>query len=167
MNNQIENYWKIYLMINDWIKFADVKAGILLTIYGLISTIVYTNANSVYLNLQVSSFRIIICVGICLSSIVSITYTFLCINPRLNKPNIKSIIFFGDIANKFDSFENYYDESVRIVKDDPKLIKQITEQIYTNSLIASKKFHNIKIAVQFFSISIFLLIFLIFVYFTT
>ena len=41
---KIEEYWKILSNTNDWIKYSDTKATILLTLYGVLLTIVYTNA---------------------------------------------------------------------------------------------------------------------------
>ena len=33
MNEKIESYWRIYQEINEWVKYSDAKAGILVTIY--------------------------------------------------------------------------------------------------------------------------------------
>jgi len=44
-----EELWKILLKNIEWIKFSDTKAVFLLTIYGVLLTIVYSNSGKVYL----------------------------------------------------------------------------------------------------------------------
>mgnify|MGYP007050349187 FL=1 len=34
--NKFDNYWNTYNTINEWIKFSDTKAGIIITIYPLV-----------------------------------------------------------------------------------------------------------------------------------
>ncbi len=56
--NKIQEYWNILGNINDWIKYSDTKATILLTLYGVIITIVYTNANDTLIGFNSSNWTL-------------------------------------------------------------------------------------------------------------
>ncbi|MEZ4949133.1 MAG: hypothetical protein R2784_07075 [Saprospiraceae bacterium] len=47
MDEKTENYWKILETNLDWIRYSDAKATGILTIYGLLVTIAFTNLNRI------------------------------------------------------------------------------------------------------------------------
>lgn len=164
--NKIEEYWKILSNTNDWIKYSDTKATILLTLYGVLLTIVYTNAKETLDALTKSNWILFFSIlsGVC--SIVSVLFAFLCINPRLKNENPNSIIYFGHIQSKFNSASDYRNLANEIINDDTKYIEEISEQVYTNSNIAWKKFSNVSWSIRFFFASIIFVVFSIAIYLT-
>lgn len=148
--NKSEEYWKILQSINDWIKYSDTKATILLTLYSVIITIVYSNAEAVYNSLNSSNSILFSGVVSVVLAIVSIVFSFLCINPSLKNKNPNSIIYFGHIKAKFETHELYKTEAEEKMNDPEKYTEEISEQIHTNSKIAWQKFSNITWSIRFF-----------------
>lgn len=148
-----EELWKIYERNCDWIKFSDTKAGILLTIYGIIITIIYSNSSDLYLVLNQSKILVFTSTVVGITSIISVSFSFLCINPRLKNTNIKSNIFFGTITKNHLNLKSFKESLKK-----HKLKEDLQEQVYTTSKIADKKFKNITWSIRFFVLSLFILI---------
>lgn len=160
-----EEYWKILNKTTAWIKFSDTKAIVVLTVYGIIITIIYSNSKDVYEYLSNSTFSIILSIIVVILSILSLLFSFLAINPRLKNSNANSIIFFGHIQEKYKNHSDYYLQSQQILSDENEYEKQIAEQVYTNSKIAWKKFKNVSYSIRCFFLSIIILIAILTEYF--
>ncbi|MCR6641726.1 MAG: DUF5706 domain-containing protein [Sporocytophaga sp.] len=159
-----DDYWRILESTNEWIRFSDQKAGILLTVYGVIVTVIYSNSDTVYLALSKSYYQIFLTIVTVLLSGISITYAFLCLNPSLKNSNPKSIIYFGHVQAHNKSCNEYIQNSKAILEDDTLLIEQEAEQVYINSTIAWKKFRFVSLAIRFYFLSIFTLLLSLFMY---
>ncbi len=162
--NRIEEYWKVLSNTNEWIKYSDTKATILLTLYGVLLTIIYTNAEETLNALTKSNWILVFSILSGISSIVSVVFSFLCINPRLKNENPNSIIYFGHIQSKFNNASDYRNLANEIINDDSKYIEEISEQVFTNSNIAWKKFSNVSWSIRFFFASIIFVAFSIVIY---
>jgi len=165
MENRNENYWKTFQNINDWIKFSDTKAGIIVTVYGLILTIIYSNAQDVYTWTSSSIFILIITIVAVILTILSVFFAFLCINPSLKNKNPKSLIYFGHIATKNKKYLEYLSDATTVFEDTDKLSTQLSEQIYENSKIAWSKFKNVTYSIRLFFASILCLLIILISYY--
>lgn len=159
-----EKYWNILQQINDWVKYSETKASIILTVHGIIITVIYSNSENVYDALNNSQILFYFTIPYALLCILSIFFSFKCVNPRLKKKNPKSFIYFGHIAEKFTDFQDYHSKSKLIIEDQDEFEKQISEQIYVNSSIAWKKFVNVTWSLRFFIASTTILILTVFIY---
>lgn len=162
--NKIQEYWNILGNINDWIKYSDTKATILLTLYGVIITIVYTNANDTLIGLNSSNWILFFSILSITLSGLSILFSFLCVNPSLKNNNPESIIYFGHIQKKFKNATEYLEKSDEIIKSELKHQKELTEQIHTNSKIAWKKFSYVTWSIRFFAFALISMIITILTY---
>ena len=154
--NKFDNYWNTYNTINEWIKFSDTKAGIIITIYSVILTILYSNANETYEIVSSSWIYISLTLLSAILAGVSLYYCFRCLLPRVEneKGNHRSVIYFGHITAKFESHESYEQYANDEFADETKFQKQIAEQVYTCSEIAQKKFKNVSQAIVLFFYSL-------------
>ena len=164
MERKIENLWKTYQMVNDWVKFSDIKAGVVITVIGLCYTIIYTNANTVYSYLTSSNLILILAIITIILSMLSGFYAFKCLNPRLNNQNPNSILYFGHISQNAN-FNAYITQLNDVFQDNENVVRQLAEQVHTNSKIAWNKFINVTYSIRFFFIGISLLIINIIIYF--
>jgi len=163
-NNKIQEYWSILSNINDWIKYSDTKATIILTLYGVILTIIYSNANDVLIGINNSYWILSLSILTALFSVLSIIFSFLCINPRLKNSTPNSIIYFGDIHTKFKNSTDYFEASSGFLSKPINYSKELAEQIYTNSNIAWKKFSNVTYSLRFFFCALICMFFSILTY---
>jgi hypothetical protein len=158
MKDKIEHYWRTYQMINDWIKFSDTKASVILSVFGVLYTIVYSNSDKVYQALK-SSNTILLFSSICfILSLCSIFFAFRCLNPKLKKAKPKSVLYFGDIY-QLANHEVYLTRSDKVFEDEILVTTQLSEQIFINSNIAWDKFKSVAISIRFFFAVIIFLIF--------
>ena len=162
--DKTQEYWNILGNTNDWIKYSDTKATILLTLYGVIITIIYSNASESLNGITNSNWTIFFSTLSIILSLLSIIFAFLCINPRLNNDNPNSIIYFGHIQKKFKNAEEYSTKASEIISSENNYQKELTEQIHTNSKIAWKKFKNISWSIRFFTFSLIFMIITILTY---
>ncbi len=149
--NKNQEYWNILGNITNLIKYSDTKAAILLTLYGVIITIVYSNSADVLIALKNSNWTLGFSFASLIFSLISIVFAFLCINPRLKNENSNCIIYFGNIQKKFKTADEYSIHSTEILSDETGYQKQLAEQIHTNSTIAWKKFSNVAWSIRFFA----------------
>lgn len=149
MKNKV---WEIYNLIIDWIKFADAKAGLFLALNTGVAAFVATGLFQDRVLTFVSShlivkWSLIFCI---IFWLINSIFLILCLNPCLKTPeNKSSLVFYGDIASKYDFPEDLYkkyDETTEeiFIKDD------LIPQLCYVSDIAKMKFNNIKIAIWFY-----------------
>lgn len=164
--NKIQEYWNILGNINDWIKYSDTKATILLTLYGVIITIIYSNSTDVLSGITNSNWTLTFSIIVVIFSLLSIVFAFLCINPQLKNENPNSIIYFGHIQKKFQNANDYLSSSLEIIENENSYQKELAEQIHTNSRIAWKKFSNVTWSLRFFFGTLIFMLFSVLIYLT-
>ncbi|MBC9873471.1 Pycsar system effector family protein [Macrococcoides bohemicum] len=169
----IENYEVNLQRQLDWIKNTDTKSSIILSLYGVLITLLITNklidkfaiiiskmiidisfSNIIYLVLMIFSF-ILILLG--LYNLISVLIPRLSHHLKDEKYISKnSIIFFESINNY--SYEEFVSRNVSITKDE--YISDLVSQIYINSKICTKKHQLFTKGVKMLSIGSILFIFL-------
>lgn len=142
-----QEYWNILNSTQDAIKYSDTKATIILTLFSVILTVVYSNAEQVLIALKTSNTVMCFSIFSITFAVLSSLFAFLCINPRLKNNNPKSIIYFGHIQKKFSNFNDYHTKAEDILANDYS--SELAEQIYSNSKIAWAKFSNVTWCIRF------------------
>lgn len=155
MKDNIDSLWNIYNAVNEWIKFSDTKAAVVLATNGVILSLFFSNIFNYIKIEQLTILMIILIIIGTTAGLFSIIFAILCLIPNTETNNKKSLIFFGDIA-KFESSEKYSDEVEKKLFIDLK--HQISEEIWINSRIASNKYDNVSSSIKLLLISILFLI---------
>ncbi len=132
--------------VSDWIQSADKKSAFLSAYYsgiflGTVSfkgIVISSISNFENWGLCLYTILIIITIGL---FILGIFFLISSVFPRLKNTNTnKSLFYFGNVA-KLKPID-YFNEMEKLTEEDAK--KQISEQIYTNSIIADQKMNNVK-----------------------
>lgn len=147
-------YWSILQNTLESIKHSETKAGLMITAYGVLSTVIYLNAASIFNLVSQNPVTIILGVLSFLSGISSFYFALRCINPRFLKAGGDSIIFFGIIGSKYPTAQDYYEESKGIIENKEKFNLQIAEQIHINAKIAIRKFTDVGRSIRLFVVNI-------------
>ncbi len=142
-----DQVWKVLSLVNEWIRHADSKAGVTLAFTGVMATMTYNLAGT-------ADFASLLAVAaLSITGVLLITTGALCactLIPRTNDRDIpqeeKSRIFFDSIASNF-TLSQYRIELPNLVEDSDRLVRELTDQIYANSVIASVKSRFAKRAV--------------------
>lgn len=169
MSNTIHNerYWQILQLNIEWLRFSETKATLILTVYGILFTLIYTNSNAVFESVVNSTWVMAMVLIFGAISLTSIILAFLCINPILKNKNPNSIIYFGHISKKFRNQGQYKAFAKSVLDDEEAYSDQITEQIYVISKVAWKKYWMVTWSLRFFVCSIAFLLLILMVYLTT
>lgn len=158
-----EKLWNIHSSNNEWIRFSDAKAGVLITVYGVIITIVYSNADKVYSAISDNKTLSFLSIILVLLALISIALCFMTLNPSLKNDNPTSTIYFGHIKEKYADYEEYHNDVTTKI-DSNEFDKQIAEQIFVNSKIAWSKFRNVTWAIRLFSAIVLILLICLSIY---
>jgi hypothetical protein len=68
-----------------------------------------------------------------------------------------NVFFFGDVISKFGDVKEFSETFYKVSLDEKELFSQLGEQIFIISKIAAWKFKNVRRAVSFLGIGLFLL----------
>ena len=91
--------------------------------------------------------------------LISVFYCFRVFRPQIIKEKYDdNVFFFGDAVSKFGDIEGYIENVNRVVKDKPTLYRQLAQQLHVESTIITTKFKNVQKGIQFFGLSIALII---------
>ncbi|MEE9431047.1 MAG: Pycsar system effector family protein, partial [Melioribacteraceae bacterium] len=119
-------------------------------IYQSVETLFNDGTNSMILYILVGTW-------FCCTAI-SVFYCVRCFIPKIEGKFDKNILFFEDVITKFGTVKEFANTFYEISKDDNQLFKQMGEQIFIISKIASWKFKNVRIAIRFLAINLSLLL---------
>jgi len=161
MDEKTENYWRILEVNLEWIRYSDAKAAGILTVYGVIVTVVYSKAAELFGETGTNGFfsaEMITTVAFGVASLIAIYYAFRCITPRIVKSQTPSIIFFTTIRQHYHSMQDYQEATHQVLESKVGLDEQLAQQIYINARIAQQKFSNVANSIRFFVLSILLLV---------
>ena len=142
----LETLWKTYDTINGHIKFSDTKAAAVLASSGFIySTIISKFIDNKDFIIGHPLLLSVLIFGFILG-FASICFSILCLNPRMVDNDPKSLIFFRDIAKKYENYDDYKEDILINFGDDEKALNQMTQQVWVASSIAAYKYNYVKFA---------------------
>jgi len=145
MLNTMGHSWDIFKTINEFSRFSDTKAGVILAFAG---------GSAVFLSNRIDALHEIIvqhaadCWGIALYVVVfaylvslvgAIAAALKSIWPSMGNGETRSLIFFKHIAEDFSGDHARYAEKLRSL-DDQAMEAELAQQICANAVIAHAKF---------------------------
>lgn len=166
----IEDYWFIIKYNHEQIRFAEIKASAVISLYSILLTVAYTldilDDENVY-DFTFSNMEILSLITI----LPGIYFTFMsikgcisCILPRLNIAVEKSPLFFGDF-DKYSDFKDYSNALDEMMDDEEIYKKHLSQSVYSTGKIAALKFQNVNKSIKSLLMSIaFYAVFLVSLY---
>lgn len=154
----IDHYWGSINYVSDLIKSSEIKAGLILSFYGIILNFMYQNMQLVD---KSNSSNLVVYILLLLwfgSTVVSIFFSVRCFIPRLETKYDKNIFFFRDIISKFGNIDEFSKTFYDVSLDEDQIFNHLGHQIFIISKIASIKFKYVQRSLQFLALSIFLLL---------
>lgn len=155
-----EDAYRTLEITNSWISNIDTKASFLLAYIAVLLGFVISNGKPAVFDASVKITTTVIVqrvshIFLYLSSVLCITFLFLTLKARIKDKNATkpSLMFFGTISSH--SLSDYISKTVN--RSENIQVKDILEQVYTNSAICNKKACMYNVAVVFSIISTFLL----------
>ncbi|TAH31655.1 hypothetical protein EYC59_06475 [Candidatus Saccharibacteria bacterium] len=142
--------WQILNNINEWIRFADAKAGVVLAACGVLGGIVIARLPS-----DQSTFRFWGLAAVLVTLGLAIVCAAICLGPSLGKKiPPTSLMYFGHISRKYrENFSGFAQDFEGLGIGD-KISEEITSQIWVNSMIATKKYRYVNVSILLFITSL-------------
>ncbi|SDR75886.1 Pycsar system effector family protein [Christiangramia echinicola] len=160
----IDHYWGSISYVSSLIKASEIKAGLILSFYGILLNFVYQNIGLVLAHFENEILIYALMVIWFLCAVTSIYYSIRCFMPRIESKYEKNIFFFGDVISKFGDIKQFSKTFFSISLDEEQLFDQLGQQIFINAKIANLKFQNVQKALKFLAIQ-FILLLIIVVYY--
>lgn len=154
----IDHYWGSINYVSDLIKASELKAGLILSFYGILLNFVYQNIRMIE---SVAVNKIVIYVLLSLwfaCTLASIFFSVKCFMPRIIGNYDKNIFFFNDVISKFGNIDQFSKTFFEISLDEDRLFNQLGHQVFIVSKIAALKFKDVNRSIRLLAISIFLLL---------
>lgn len=150
----VDHYWGSINYVFALIKASEIKAGLILSFYGILLNFIYQHSGIVLE--QASSFQFLyVLLGLWLcATVVSIYYGIRCFMPRIETKFDKNIFFFGDVISKYGNVKEFSKTFYKISLNEEALFDQLGQQIYVNSKIAALKFRNVNRAIRLLALSL-------------
>lgn len=161
-----ENYIETYHAVSEWIRFADAKAAVILTVGGALAGFLTPSIHKVIADPPDAQHLVpywqVICFALfgiyILFFLLSGVYAFLCISPIRNKGKHPSLDFCDHfhpaaIASKYslEEVQKFVDDCKDIGAESLK--REVQAAVLIDSHVSSKKYARVRAALQLFGVS--------------
>ncbi|UJH71809.1 Pycsar system effector family protein [Ornithinimicrobium sp. INDO-MA30-4] len=145
-----EQAWKLLSMVNEWIRFADAKAGATLAFSGAMGTLLYNVVNELHRRTAWLDVTVVMTCALLFAAVLLAGWT---IAPRIKDkdavPDTVNSLFFASIAANYRGKRlAYRDELSRLSIDSQALVEELADQIHANATIATAKNQRVAWAVR-------------------
>jgi hypothetical protein len=154
----IDHYWGSINYVSGLIKASEIKAGLILSFYGILLNFTYNYLEMVLTEAANKPFLYFLLAAWFLCTAISIYFSVRCFMPKIEAKYEKNIFFFGDVISKFGNVKEFAKTFHKISSDEDQLFDQLGQQIYIISKIAAYKFSCVNKALRFLAIGLLLLL---------
>jgi hypothetical protein len=141
-------YWETIRHISELNRTAELKAGLIMSFFGLVLGVVFEMALNLESNFKPNAILIIMVSTYFFFVGRSIFYAFRCFLPQIETGFDINMFFFHDVVTNYGDIRSFSQKFNGLLEDDMGLYDQLGQQIYVHSLIASKKLGNVNKSVR-------------------
>ncbi|MFL0354663.1 Pycsar system effector family protein [Xanthomarina sp. GH4-25] len=157
----IDHYWGSISYVSSLIKASEIKAGLILSFYGILLNFSYKYIEIILETATDKTFLYVLLGAWFISTVISIYFSVRCFMPRIEAKYEKNIFFFGDVISKFGNIKEFSKTFYNISLDGEQLFDQLGQQIFIISKIAALKFKYVNKSLRFLALGLFLLLVLV------
>jgi hypothetical protein len=150
----VDHYWGSINYVLGLIRASEVKAGLILSFYGILFNFVFKQIETV---LAVESAQMILYVLLVLwflCTVASIYFSIRCFMPRIEGKYDKNVFFFGDVISKFGTIKEFSRTFYKLSLNEEELFDQLGQQIFVISKIAQQKFKYVNRSLRFLAMGL-------------
>ncbi|WP_179345526.1 Pycsar system effector family protein [Winogradskyella ursingii] len=161
----VDHYWGSINYVSSLIKASELKAGLILSFYGILLNFIYQGINMLLVSTSNETFLYIL-LGLWFFCIVtSIYFSIRCFMPRIEGKYDKNIFFFKDVISKFGTIHDFTKTFYEISVDEDQVFDYLGQQVYIISKIAAAKFKYVQRSLQFLALGLIVLLLIVIYYF--
>ena len=154
----VDHYWGSINYVFSLIRASEIKAGLILSFYGILLNLTYQNIGMVIKGAEGGHLMIYLPLGLwILCTVASIYYSIRCFMPRMETKFDKNIFFFKDVISKYGNIRKFSKTFYKISLDEEELFDQLGQQIFINSKIANIKFDYVNRSIYSLALSLVML----------
>ncbi len=153
----VDHYWGSINYVTGLIKASELKAGLILSFYGILLNFIYQSTGTLLEKVANEIFiYVLIALWVCCTA-ASVFFCVRCFIPKIEGKFAPNVFFFGDVISKFGDVRQFSKTFHRVSLDETELFDQLGEQIFIISKIAAWKFRNVQRAIRFLGLGLLLL----------
>ena len=161
----VDHYWGSINYVLGLIRASEVKAGLILSFYGILLNFIFPQFETVLMEGSAHVLLYILLGAWFVCIVISIYYSIRCFMPRIEGKYDKNLFFFGDVISKFGSIKEFSKTFYKISLSQEELFDQLGQQIFIISKIAAQKFKYVNRSLRFLAVGL-LMFLMVVVYYT-
>ncbi|EWM68063.1 MULTISPECIES: Pycsar system effector family protein [Micromonospora] len=139
-----EEPWKVLQNVNEWLRHADTKASLVLTLDGALIGLIAlrVQGREAFERQPVATMLLLLALGLLAASLVA---TVLAVAPRTTiTGQQRSLLHFGHIGERFETRESeFVAEFVALLRDPDALRREVGSQVWANSIVGRRKYRHL------------------------
>jgi hypothetical protein len=153
----IDHYWGSINYVTGLIKASELKAGLILSFYGILLNFIIPSTGALLTDTSVTTALYLLMGSWVFVTAVSVFFCVRCFIPKIEGKFNPNVFFFGDVISKFGDVGQFSKTFYEVSIHETQLFGQLGEQIFIISKIASWKFRNVRLAIRFLALGLLLL----------
>ncbi|MFG1901455.1 Pycsar system effector family protein [Micromonospora carbonacea] len=145
-----EDPWKILQNINEWLRHADTKASLVLTLDGALVGLIALRVQTpgTFDRQPFVTALLLLATGLLAGSL---GWTVIAVAPRSSVTGQQpSLLYFGHIAAEFEARESSFVERFTALSGDREALhRQVASQVWANSMVARRKYRHLERGIRF------------------
>ncbi len=154
MAHDPNNYWEQLERLEKLIRASELKAGVIFSFHSLIIGLFVDRYDYFQTAMEDYLLLTVLIVLWMLTVLCSVFFCFKCFMPRIESKLQKNVFFFKDAAFRFGSVKDYTKKLMDVCDSDEELFVMLSEQIFIESEIISRKFSSVQKSIRFFALSL-------------
>lgn len=150
----VDHYWGSINYVSSLIRASEIKAGLILSFYGILFNIIYQNLELVMDQATDHPILYALLTLWFIFTAASIYFSIRCFMPHIEAKFNKNIFFFKDVISKYGSIKEFSKTFYQISLNEVELFDQLGQQIYINSKIAAIKFKNVNRSIRLLAVEL-------------
>ena len=160
----VDHYWGSINYVLSLIRASEIKAGLILSFYGILLNFVFQNIDLVLVQASNDLPLYILLAFWFICTVASIYFSIRCFMPKIEAKYDKNIFFFGDVVSRFGTINEFSKLFYKISLDEEELFDQLGQQIFIISKIAAMKFRHVNRSLKFLALGLLFLLFVVLYY---
>ena len=156
--DMVDHYWGSINYIFSLIKASEIKAGLILSFYGIILNFIYQKISDSIISFQDNTVLYVLLFLWFGCTAYSVYCCVRCFMPKIEAKYDKNMFFFRDVITKFGTIHEFSKTFYKVSLNEDELFDQLGQQIYIISKIAAAKFKFVNLALRFLGFGLALLL---------
>ena len=160
----VDHYWGSINYILGLIRASEVKAGLILSFYGILLNFIFPQIQTLLLaeSTQIVMYVLLGAWFLCMTT--SIYFSIRCFMPRIEGNYDKNVFFFGDVISKYGTIKEFSKTFYDLSLKEEELFDQLGQQIFIISKITALKFKYVNLSLRYLALGLITLLIVVIYY---